>query len=252
MRTALVLLMLCAGVARAEEPDASALMQLATVAHKHAQQTKDPKDYEKAAGLYEQYFAKPVHPEEHAISFYYAELLFHMQRYDDAANYYDRAVTVDPKGKFVREAAYGALVSRKNAIHSPQETGGKPLCPDSNPCPIPEDQQRLVASFERYITIVPNSPERSNVEYRRARIFFEHNHFAEAAPMFDHIVIAYPDNELAIYSANLEMDCLALLKRHDALRSLVERVKKSPTLMKDATTQKQVRDNEAALKKLGK
>ena len=50
MRTALVLLILCTGVARAEEADA--LSQQASVAHKHAQQTKDPKDYEKAAELY--------------------------------------------------------------------------------------------------------------------------------------------------------------------------------------------------------
>jgi len=75
--------------------------------------------------------------------------------------------------------------------------------------------------------------------------------YNEAAPIFDHIFVAYPGNELATYSANLEMDCLAILKRYGELRALVERVKKSP-IMSDATTQKQVRDNEAALKKLGK
>ena len=47
------------------------------------------------------------------------------------------------------------------------------------------------------------------------------------------------------------MDCLALVKRYRELRALVERVKKSPA-MKDATTQQQVRDVEAGLKKLGK
>src|SRR5690349_12242181 len=106
MRTALVLLILWSGVARADEADV--LSQQASVAHKHAQETKDPKDYEKAAELYRQFFAQPAHPNEHAMSFYYAELLFHMQRYDEAARYYDRAVTVDPKGKFAKEAAYAA------------------------------------------------------------------------------------------------------------------------------------------------
>lgn len=250
MRTALVVLVCCVGVARADGPNAKRLMELATVAHKHAQETKDAKDYEQAASLYQQYFAAPEHPEEHAMSFYYAELLFHLQRYDEAANYYDRAVTVDTKGKFVGEAAYGALISRKNAIHSPNDPS-KPMCPDGNPCPIPEDQQRLVAAFDRYIAVVPNSPQRPTVEYRRARVYYEHNHFAEAASQFDHIFTTYPQLELATYSANLEMDCLALLKRYDQLRALIERVKKSPA-MKDAVTQKQVRDNEAALKKHGK
>jgi|SRR6185312_15640194 len=88
MRTALVLTMvLCAGGVRAAEPtdaEASRLVELATVAHKHAQQTKDPKDYEAAAALYEKYFARPVHPEEPAMSFYFAELLFNQQRYEEA------------------------------------------------------------------------------------------------------------------------------------------------------------------------
>ena len=164
--------------------------------------------------------------------------------------YYERAVTVDPKGRFAKEAAYAAMVSMKNAVHVPE--GGKSPCPDNKPCAIPPDLQRLVAAFNRYLAVVPDSPERSNVEYRRARVYYEHNHFAEAAPLFDHILTSYPDNELAVYSANLEMDCLAILKRYDELRALVERVKRNPTLMKDETTQKQVRDNEAALKKLGK
>lgn len=250
MRTALVVLVCCAGVAHADEPNAKQLMDLATVAHKHAQETKDAKDYEKAASLYQQYFAKPEHPEEHAMSFYYAELLFHLQRYEEAANYYDRAVTLDPKGKFAREAAYAALISRKNAIRSPNDPS-KPMCPDDNPCAIPDDQQRLVAAFDRYIAVVPDSPQRPTIEYRRARVYFEHNHFAEAAAQFDHIFTAYPELELATYSANLEMDCLAMLKRYDELRALLARVKKSPA-MKDAMTQKQVRDNEAALKKHGK
>jgi hypothetical protein len=47
------------------------------------------------------------------------------------------------------------------------------------------------------------------------------------------------------------MDCFALLKRYRDLRALVERVKKSP-IMKDATTQQQVRDVDAELKKKGK
>jgi cellulose synthase operon protein C len=252
MRTALALLVLCAGVARADEPDAKRLMELATVAHKHAQETKDAKDYEQAASLYQQYFAKPDHPEEHAMSFHYAELLFRLQRYEEAAKYYDRAVTVDPKGKFAKEAAYGTMISMRNATDTPDRARGKPPCPDTKPCPIPQDLQRLVAAFDHYMAIVPESPERTNVEYRRARVYYEHNHFAEAAPQFDHILVAHPDNELAVYSANLEMDCLAILKRYDELRALVERVKKNPVLMKDATTQQQVRDNDAALKKHGK
>jgi tetratricopeptide (TPR) repeat protein len=255
MRTALVLLMLCsAAVVRGDEADAKRLMELATVAHKRAQQTKDVKDYEKAAGLYQQYFAKADHPDEHAMSFYYAELLFRLQRYDEAAKYYDRTITVDPRGKYADEAAYALVISTKNAVKTPDpKPDSPPPCPEMKPCPIPADLQRLLAAFDRYLaTVAPTAKDRATMEYRRARLYYDYQHFAEAAPIFDHIVAAYPDNELAIYAANLEMDCLTIAKRYEPLRTLVERVKKSPTLMKDETTQKQVRDVEDVLKKKGK
>ena len=253
MRTALVLMVLCAGVVRAAEPtddEAARLMELASVAHKHAQQTKDPKDYAAAAALYEQYFARPARPHEYEMTFHFAELLFKQQRYAEAAQYYDRNVTLDPKGKFAKEAAYAAMISWKNTIPSPADPKKWP-CPDAKPCPISANLQRMLAAFDRYLAIVPESPEVPTVEYRKARVYYEHNQLAEAAPLFDHILVTYPNTELAAYSANLEMDCFAVLKRYDALRALVERVKKSPA-MKDPVVQQQVRDNEAALKKLGK
>jgi tetratricopeptide (TPR) repeat protein len=245
-----MLVLLCAAPARAaDDGDANRWAELATTTHKAAQQTKDPKKYEEAAGYYDKYFAKPD-GKEAVMAFYYAELLFNLERYSEAAKYYERNLTLDPKGHLAKEAAYAAMISWRNTIPAPKDPKTWP-CPDSKPCALSANLQRLVAAFDRYLAIVPDSPEAPNVEYRKARVYYEHNQFAEAAPLFDHIFVTYPKCELAIYSANLEMDCLAMLKRHDDLRALVERVKKSP-VMKDPVVQQQVRDNEAALKKLGK
>jgi len=177
-----------------------------------------------------------------------------MQRYDEAAKYYDRSLNVDPKSKFADEAAYALVMSTKNAVKTPNPTpDSPPPCPDMKPCPIPADMQRLLAALDRYLAVAAKTAkDRATMEYRRARIYYDFQHFAEAAPIFDHIVTAYSDTELAAYSANLEMDCLAILKRYDDLRALIERVKKNALLMKDETTQKQVRDMDAGLKKKGK
>jgi tetratricopeptide (TPR) repeat protein len=255
MRTALFLLLVCvaAGVARADKPydaEADRLRQLATVAHKKAQQTQDAKLYEEAAGYYEQYFTRPDSYEA-VMAFYYGELLFKLQRWAKAAEMYQRAITVEPKGKFTSEAAYAYVISTKNAINGPEDATATPPCPDMKPCAIPADRQRLIAAFDRYFDLVPASPERPAMEYRRARIWYAYQHFAEAATQFDRIFVGYPDNELATYSANLEMDCLAKLKRYDELRRLVERVKKSP-VMKDAVVQQEVQQLDAELKKKGK
>lgn len=245
MRSALVVILCCAASAQAQ----SSLLDQATALHKQAQKDKDPAKYERAHELYQQYLAKNRDDADATTSFFDGELLFHLQRYDESARMYERVLTLAPKGKYADEAAYAYVIATKNAARPTDQPDAKPPCADFKPCPIPPDLQRLVAAFDRYMAIT--NKERPVMEYRRARIFYEYQHFAEAAQQFDHIFASYPDTELSVYSANLEMDCLAILKRYDQLRALVERVKKSPA-MKDATTQQQVRDNEAALKKLGK
>lgn len=247
MRTALLLVLLCAAPARADDADVWA--QRATAAHKEAQKTQDPKKYEEAAGYYDKYFARPD-AKEGLMAFFYGELLFKLQRYDEAARMYARSITVEPNGPHAAEAAYAYVVSAKNAVHPPD---AGVACAGPAACVIPPDQQRLLVAFERYLAIaLPADKDRAAMEYRRARLYYDYRHFAEAAPLFDHVLATYPDHELATYSANLEMDCLAELKRYDELRALVERVKKNPVLMKDATTRQQVHDNDAALKKHGK
>lgn len=250
MRTALVAAILLSAVAHAQAPS-RALLDEASQLHQQAQRDHDKAKYERAHQLYQQYLAGNRDDADASTSFFDAELLFRLERYDEAATMYERVTTLAPKGKHTDEAAYGFVIAAKNAVKSDNGSQGKPPCPEPKPCPIPADQQRLLAAFDRYLQVTAKSADRPNIEYRRARVFYERNHFAEAAQQFDHVFTTYPDHELATYSANLEMDCLAILKRYDELRALVERVKKSPS-MADEVTQKQVRDNDAALKKRGK
>ncbi len=257
MRTALVIACIAASVAAyADElvwpnADARRLGEEATSLHQKAQKTHDVAGYEKAHALYQQYLAKYSDLPDATIHFFDAELLFRLQRYADAAREYERVTALAPKGKYTREAAYALIVSTKNAATPSSVPDGGAPCPNMQPCAIPSGQQRLLDAFDTYLKIVPDSPELSTIYYRKARLYYDYQHFADAAPLFDHIFTTWPAHELATYSANLEMDCLAILKRYDALRALVERVKKSPA-MKDAVTQKQVADMDAGLKKRGK
>ena len=92
---------------------------------------------------------------------------------------YERAITVAPNGKFADEAAYACVISTKNAVRTTDQTSGKPPCPDKKPCAIPSDVQRLAAAFDRYLAVVPASEDRPTMEYRRARIWYDYQHFAE-------------------------------------------------------------------------
>ena len=246
MRTALVVAILWAGAANAQP----SLFEQANALHKEGFKEHDAAKLARAHELYQQYLAKSADDADATASFYDAELLFNLQRYDDAATMYERVTTLAPKGRFASQAAYAFVIAAKNAVKPAARDGGPP-CPDLKPCAIAPDRRRLLAAFDRYLALVADGPERPIIEYRKAKLLYDEQHFAEAAPIFDHVFVAYAGNELATYAANLEMDCWALLKREHELRALVERVKKSP-IMNDATTRQQVRDNEAALKKLGK
>ena len=51
------------------------------------------------------------------MAFYYGEVLWTTQDWKDAAEQYTKVVQMDPKGKYVKEAAYAAVLAWKNALN---------------------------------------------------------------------------------------------------------------------------------------
>ncbi|MDB4970590.1 MAG: Tetratricopeptide repeat protein [Myxococcales bacterium] len=252
MRTILATLFIFVTVGVAHADPAADLADQASKLHREAQKTKEPQKYESAHQLYQQYLRQyPAGAVAAEIAYFDAELEFARQHYDEAARLYDQSITREPKGKYTQEAAYALVISVKNAAHLDDHKvpdAGAPCPPPPTVCTITPDFTRMLAAFDRYLAVVAQSEERPNIEYRRARIYYEFNQLDKAAPLFDAIVARYPQHELAVYSANLEMDCLAILKRYDQLRGLVARLKKSP-VMHDATVREQVEQMEKGLKK---
>lgn len=113
----------------------------------------------------------------------------------------------------------------------------------------------ILRSYERYVCYATSGQDLVNIKYRRARIFYEANHFAEAAILFKDIAVNHPESELAIFSANLHLDCLNALgdkvenpnpQCYDNLADVVDLfidTHKSPgqVLMKDETFASQIK-----------
>ena len=51
----------------------------------------------------------------------------------------------------------------------------------------------MIAAFDTYIKYVPDAPELVTIKYRKARIYYEYNHFDEAAKLFEDIVDEAPE-----------------------------------------------------------
>ncbi len=214
--------------------------ELALIWHKEAQRTKNPDTYELTKYVYKEYldhFGKEKGSYE--LNFYYAEVLFTRENWKEAADQYTRVVEMnpDPNAKYLKEAAYAAVISWKNAL-SIADSGEGPDRGHGNDKelkarPLPEFQKKMIGAFDTYIKYVPNAPELVKIKYRKARIYYDYNHFEDATPLFQEIVDKHPGDELAIYSANLLLDSLNVLHKTKQVIALVDKFLKVPELMKD-------------------
>ncbi len=256
---------------------AGMLRELATVWHKEAQKTNVMATYENASDLYKEYIRRfPKEKDSYLMHFWYAELLFKLGSLDntpaskwycDAAPIYTEVVKMDPKGSKLKDAAYAAVISWKDCLDVADEgqdakaevekvlqasrAARKKAAEQKDEKKeeesfaakqIPEKQQKMLEAFDTYIQFVPDAPELPTIKYRRARVYYEYNHFDEAIPLFKDLAENYPKSELALYSANLLLDCIAVKIRTDKEKAVeftnlmeqqVDRFEKMPDLTKD-------------------
>ncbi|HXI54477.1 MAG TPA: tetratricopeptide repeat protein, partial [Polyangia bacterium] len=224
--------------------------ELALIWHKEAQKTKNQDTYALTKFVYKE-FLDHFNDDKDAydMSFYYGELLWTLEQWKDAAEQYTKVVKLNTKGKYVKDAAYAAVLAWKNALnvddHEQREQVEKSRgnFKDKNkfdPMPIPEYQKKMIAAFDTYIQYVPDAPELVVIKYRKARIYYEYNHFDDAAKLFQDIVEKHPNHELAIYSANLLLDSLNAQTKTKEVVAWVDKFLEMPNLMKDPEFGKQM------------
>jgi tetratricopeptide (TPR) repeat protein len=227
--------------------------ELALIWHKEAQKTKNSDTYALDKFVYKVFLDHfPKDKDAYEMSYYYGELLWTLENWKDAAEQYTKVVELNPSGKYVKDAAYAAVLAWKNALnvddheHQDQvkadqeklkEREGKKKIEAME---IPEYQKKMIGAFDTYIKYVPDAPELVTIKYRKARIYYEYNHFDEAAKLFEDIVRKYPKHELSIYSANLLLDSLNAQGKTKEVVSWVDKFLEMPELMKDPEFGKQM------------
>jgi tetratricopeptide (TPR) repeat protein len=218
--------------------------ELALIWHKSAQKNKDPELFQLVDPMYRQYLTRfGGEKDGYDMTFFHAEALWGLERWADASEEYRRVVQMNPAGPHAKAAAYGAMLAAKNALEA--EEGRKIEKPATGPVgppqPLTAGERRLVAAFELYIAHVPESAELAAVEYRRARLLYDRDHHAEAAPLFWRVVERHPDSELAIYAGNLYLDSLNLLHRRADVCDGARKLLVGPLAARDAEAQRQWR-----------
>ncbi len=166
-------------------------------------------------------FDKRDWPTRYRIAYYNAELLWAMKNWAECGPAFDRVVELNPRGEFTTDAAYAAVLCYNNlyqqryqseertARFGSDETEEKAR--DLKRRSFTPLEQGMLRAFNRYICVAKKGKELPTIKYRRARIYYEANHFEEAAAMFQDIAWNHRRSELAEFAANLYLDSLNVM-----------------------------------------
>ena len=162
-------------------------------------------------------------PTEYKVSYYYAELLWKMENWAECGPAFDHVLEVDPQGEFTEDAAYASVLcynkqyqhdvrGRREDGQAPREEGrrrqgqeeegqgGRAVTEELVAKFKPKDfsplETGMLNAYQRYVCFVPDSEDLPTIKYRRARIYYETNHFEEASVLFKDIAFNHPNSEL--------------------------------------------------------
>ncbi len=225
-----------------------------TTYHREAQKTKNPDLYAMAYFLYKFYLETfRDNAKEYQMTFFYGELLYKLQKWEEAAAAYERVVEIQPKGEYTNESVHGLVLSyfkivsiseeqadlnkrQEQIIASTQEKKDKDgkvieekIKPAPTPKEIPDLHQKLIRACKLYSELNPDGERIVDVKYTMARVYYDFDHLAEAAEAFKDVAYNHPDHRLSVIAANLHLDALNLLNRFDDLHAAVlEYLEKRP------------------------
>ncbi|MFW5967510.1 MAG: tetratricopeptide repeat protein, partial [Persicimonas sp.] len=215
--------------------------QYATRYHREAQKTKNANLYSMAYFLYKHYLTTfPDSPERYKMTFFYGELLYVLERWEEAAQAYEKVLDIDPEGEFTEESVHAAVlayfevvdVSEERSDLENAETAQADEDGDSDeedkedegppePKDLPEMHKKLINACKRYAEHAPDGDKIVDVKYTMARTYYDFNHLEEALEIFKDIAYEHPDHRLGVISANLHLDTLNLLEDFDGLHEAV-------------------------------
>jgi TolA-binding protein len=185
--------------------------------HQTAQNSKAPlavKAAYEGYGFYlEEFGNSPVAADMH---FFFAELLYDMKRYDEAAAQYKWVVDNAPQNKFIDKSASNLILALEKSV-PPDTELQKRIANTLDPQPLDPKVERFIKASQWYITKFPKADKAPEIKFRIGRLYYMHNQFDEATKVFRDIVTIYPKTKYAEYSANLLLDIFNLRKDYAGL-----------------------------------
>ncbi|MFO0549539.1 MAG: tetratricopeptide repeat protein [Polyangiaceae bacterium] len=167
------------------------------------------------------------------IRYLMADLLYFQKDWERCGLAFEEVVAAEPKGPLSREAALAAAFCMQNdylSHHDDAEAraglGGAATTTGNDerfkPRELSPKEATMVRSFARFACVASEATEPEevdqlvDVQFARARTYFEARHWDEAAVAFRQIAFEHPKHEAAVYAAQLYLEALNVLATHVA------------------------------------
>lgn len=210
---------------------------LATTWHNEAKKTLDNATFEYAYELYGDYLDLfPDRKEAYEMRFFYAELLYRLEKFEQAGEQYVKVFLQDKKGKWAEASAEEAVRAYDEVVKDfDRANKGKAAAAPAGvtELPIPEVKKKLMAAAKNYVENYPKGKIAIEAKYKIARIFYEYNYFNESTPRFLEFVEAHPAEARAEQAANLVLDTYGLLEDYQKLNDAARKFLANDVLTKN-------------------
>jgi len=204
------------------------------------------------------------------LKFYYAEILWALEEWEAAAAQYDQVTAFKIPGrpdakeiaqeKYRQTAAYNAMLSydklvkiergilqktdlkddklveenkKKDKVEKSKKVTKRSI-KELEEKPITKFEQALIAACDKYNQLYPKTAEEVDIAYQAAVIYYDKNHFVEAARRFGDIINKYPEEARSADAADLSMGVLEEKEEWLELNKLSRIFKANEKLMKKA------------------
>jgi hypothetical protein len=154
-----------------------------------------------------------------------ADLLYFQKEWARCGAAFDEVVAEDPHGPLAAESAYASALCNQNAYlaaHAGRsDRVGGAAASSVAPRELGAGEKAMLASFDRYLCVATPDPANRaaydtyvEIEYARARTYFEAHRWPEAAAGFRAVALTRSDHESAIFAAQLYLEALNVMGSH--------------------------------------
>ncbi len=229
--------------------------EMAKTWHNEAMKTLNTETLAYVERLYHVYLEHfPDAEDAGEMQYYYAELLWQRAENEKRARlatelwekaaiaFTDVVKSGKVEGKLLKESAYAAVLGWKNALAVDPRTAAQAPSEAASegdkipePKPIGDREKKMIDAFDIYIDYIKNPKDEELVmmKFLKARIYWRHNHFDEAIPLFQDIVQHNLLHETGEYSANLLLDTLNRTHKYKEMIDLVDFLIKQKKFLED-------------------